>query len=182
MDLFDRYPSLRSLVGPQQTCDDWDALFSTAPDGMFRIFADIIKSEYAIKGRVGQRPMPREEEVNVRQFLADDYTDLPMSDALPKLIRVSRRAFASKVGMSWTQFRRVLRGDVIPDPSQMRRIAKAANVSPLYFVEYRRMMILTALANLFEDNAELMNSLCTRYVRARTGVDIPESTYQRSTS
>jgi hypothetical protein len=179
MDLFDRYPSLRSVVGPQQTSNDWDALFANAPDGMLRIFADIIKSEYAVKGRVGQRPMPREEEVNVRQFLADDYTDLPISDALPKLMKVSKRAFAMKVGMSWTNFRRVLSGEVVPDPSQLRRIAKAANVSPLYFLEYRRMMLLTAMANLFEGNSELMNALVTRYVRTRTGVDIPESAYEQ---
>lgn len=181
-DLFDRYPSLRSLVGPQQTSDDWDALFSLEPDGMLRIFSDIIKSEYAVKGRVGQRPMPREEEVNVKQFLSGDFTDASIREVLPDLIKrrgLSRRHFAMRVGMSWTQFRRVLSGEVVPDPSQMRRIAKVVNRSPLYFVEYRRMMILTAMANLFEGNPDLMNSLVARYVRARTGVEMPETKYEK---
>lgn len=173
MDLFDRYPSLRSLVGPQQTREDWDALFSLEPDGMLRIFSDIIKSEYAVKGRVGQRPMPREDQVNVRQFLMGDFSDLPMHEALPKIMRISKRAFAMRVGMSWTQFRRVLNGEVVPDPSQIRRIAKVVDRSPLYFVEYRRMMMVTAMANLFEANPDLMNSLVARYVRTRTGVDVP---------
>ena len=178
-DLFDRFPSLRPLIGPTQSRAEWDALFSLEPDGMLRIFSDIIKSEYAIKGRVGQRPMPRETDVNVQQFLSNDYTDLPIDQALPRLMKVSRRAFAAEVGMSWTQFRRVLKGEFVPDPSQIRRIAKAANCSPLYFVEYRRMMLVTAMVNLFEVNPELMNSLVSRYVRTRAGVDIPQSRYQR---
>lgn len=183
MELYDKYPTLRGLVGlPSRYGDsreDWDALFAEEPDGMLRIFADIIKSEYAAKGRVGQRPMPREEEVNVRQFLSGDFTDRPMHEVLPRLMPVSRREFATRVGMSWTQFRRVLAGEVVPDPSQIRRIAKELNRSPLFFLEYRKMMMVSAMANLFESNPELMNSLVARYVRTRTGVDVPTVTPKR---
>lgn len=182
MDVFGSYPMLRGLVGlPTQygeSREDWNALFVAEPDGMLRIFADIIKSEYAAKGRVGQRPMPREEQVNVNQFLSGDFTDRSMPEVLPRMIKTSRREFAARVGMSWTQFRRVMSGEVVPDPSQIRRMAKELNCSPLYFIEYRKMMMVAAMVNLFESKPDLMNSLVSRYVRAKAGVEVPETTRQ----
>lgn len=167
-EFYERYPQLRGLLGPISH-ETWAAQFSISPDAMHRIFADIIKQEYAPKGRVGQRPMPMEEDVNFAQFLREDFTDLPLHQALPKLMRVSQRAFAARCGMSKTQFRRVLSGELTPDPSQIRRIAQAARVSPLYFIEYRRMMLMVAVADLVEENTDILNTLVLRYVSTRVG-------------
>src|SRR4051794_11150342 len=63
-----KWPALKTLASPTPTkrCEDaWVAVFTAHPDIMVRLLQDLIKQTYAVPGRIGQRPMPKEEEVDL---------------------------------------------------------------------------------------------------------------------
>lgn len=158
------YPNLKALLGSNAT-NAWDAVFRLRPDAMYRVIADIIKQEYARPGRVGQRPMPREDEVDVRSLLYGETNERPITEVLPELMGVGIREFAQKVRMSPTQMHRTIKGTYAPDADQLRRIAHAVGKSPVYFPEYRKMMALAAFVRLLEEHPEIATTIFARFVQ-----------------
>lgn len=57
----------------------------------------------------------------------------------------SLRGLAAKTGISFSQVRRLLRGDTEPSAREMEQVAKGFGKSPGYFLEYRRGVILAAI-------------------------------------
>lgn len=161
------YPNLQALLGPN-AAKAWDAVFRLRPDAMHRVIADIIKQEYARPGRVGQRPMPREEEVDVETLLYGETNERPITDALPELMGTTGmtiRDFAKKVHMSSTQVHRTVKGTYAPDADQLRRMARAVGKSPVYFPEYRKMMAVAAFVRLIEEHPEIATTIFARFVQ-----------------
>lgn len=135
---------------------------------MYNILADIIKLAHAKPGRVGQRPMPREADVDLDALIYGEVSNKPLVEILPHLMRhMSERQFAQRVRMSRTQVQRVIAGEYEPDADQMRRIAAAVNVPPTYFLEYRTMMVVAALHNVINDNPNVATALYRRYLEVR---------------
>lgn len=165
-----RYPSLVHLASrpPEQTSQRaWVAVFNARPDAMHALLADWIKQVNAQPGRIGQRPMPREAEVDLQGLIYGEDNDLPLVELLPKLMGVSERVFCQRISMSRAQFRRLLAGEYHPDVYELRRIAGELGKPPVFFVEYRKAMALAAVVNLFNERPGVATKLYRSYLTDR---------------
>jgi hypothetical protein len=162
-----RYPVLDILAGPPGTGQEaWETVFEARPDIMVRILQDVIKQAYAKPGRIGQRPMPHEEEVDLDELTGGAANELPLVEVLPKLLApAGERAFCIKLtSMSRSTFKRILAGTYKPNMAELREIARAAGKSPTFFVEYRKLAAVTALVNLIEDRPGIATRLYHDYL------------------
>jgi len=168
-DLERRFPSLTYLAGPtgRATRRAWVAVFNTRPDAMHSLLADFIKQVHAQPGRIGQRPMPREEQVDFQSLVYGEVSDLPLIEVLPKLVQVSERSFCAQVAMSRAQYQRMLKGEYDPDVNELRLIAKALKKPPTFFVEYRKAMAVAAFLNLIDERPGIATSLYRKYLEVR---------------
>lgn len=166
------YPSLTYLAGPpaKATKKAWVAAFNARPDAMHSLLADFIKQVHAQPGRIGQRPMPREEQVDFQALVYGEETVEPLQVVLPKLTRslgVSVRTFCTAIRMSRTQYQRLLAGDYDPDVGEIRLIAQAVRKPPTYFMEYRKAMAVAAFLNLIDENPQIATTLYRQYLEVR---------------
>lgn len=163
------YPSLSVLTAPTSRASRsaWIAVFRARPDVMHSILADFIKQSAAAPGRIGQRPMPQEADVDFQALVYGEQTDEPLTAILPKLMRVSERAFCARIHMSRSQFQRLLRGEYDPDVNELRLIAAACRKPPAFFVEYRKIMAVAAFINLLEERPGLATTLYRQYLEVR---------------
>lgn len=168
-ELLKRYPSLSHLAGPESAKRAWVAVFNARPDAMHSLLADFIKQVHAQPGRIGQRPMPKEEVVDFHGLLYGEENDIPLAEVLPKLIQVSERAFCERIAMSRSQYRRMLRGKHDPDVNEIRLIAQALKKPPTFFVEYRKAMAIAAFINLLEERPGIATMLYRQYLEVRVG-------------
>lgn len=168
-ELEKEYPSLSSLAGPpgRATKKAWVAVFNARPDAMHSLLADFIKQVHAQPGRIGQRPMPKEEQVDLEGLLYGEENELPLTEVLPKLVKVSERAICAQIHMSRTQYQRMLRGEYDPDVNELRLLAKALKKPPTFFVEYRKAMAVAAFLNLIEERPGIATSLYRKYLEVR---------------
>lgn len=170
-DREEKWPALPVLADPEpsQRCEDaWVAVFTAHPDVMVRLLQDMIKQAYAVPGRIGQRPMPKEEEVDLHAMLHGDFSDEPLIEVLPKLMRgLSERQFASKVFMSRSQLQRLLKGDYQPDMHELRLIAVAVRKPPAFFMEYRILAAQSAFMRLLADRPGVATKLYRGYLEVQ---------------
>lgn len=166
------YPSLKSLAEPPTKAAQrsWVAVFSLRPDAMHMMIADLIKQVHATPGRIGQRPMPKESEVDFQALMYGEENDLPLVEVLPKLMKISERAFAKKIHMSRAQLQRMLHGEYHPDANELRIIAGAIKKPAAFFVEYRKIMAMAAFVNLIESRPGIATSLYREYLEVRMDV------------
>jgi hypothetical protein len=163
------YPSLTHLAGPPSIRDKraWVAVFNTHPDAMHALLADYIKQVHAKPGRIGQRPMPREEEVDLQSLIYGEDNESPLADVLAKQVTVSVRMFCTQSGISRSQYQRILVGLYEPTVHEMRMIARAIKRPPTYFVEYRKAMAIAAFINLVHDRPGIATSIYRNYLEVR---------------
>lgn len=168
-DLEKRFPSLKYLAGPtgRATTRAWVAVFNSRPDAMHSLLADFIKQVHAQPGRIGQRPMPREEQVDFQNLVYGETADLPLVEILPKLVQVSERRFCAQIAMSRAQYQRMLKGEYDPDVNELRLIANALKKPPTYFLEYRKAMAVAAFLNLLEERPGIATTLYRKYLEVR---------------
>jgi hypothetical protein len=166
-----RFPSLTQLAGPpgKATQRAWVAVFAARPDAMHALLADYIKQVHATPGRIGQRPMPREEQVDFDSLVYGEENDRPLTEVLPELMPAGTRTFVRTLAMSRTQFQRILAGEYEPNVNELRMIAAAVGKSPTYFVEYRKAMAVAAFWNLLEERPGIATSLYRQYLEVRLG-------------
>lgn len=164
-----KYPSLKFLAGPpgKATQRAWVAVFNARPDVMHNLLADFIKQAHAQPGRIGQRPMPKEEQVDFESLVYGEQNDLPMTEVLPKLMGMSERNFSIYAKMSKTQFQRLLKGEYHPTVHEIRMIAEAVHKPATFFVEYRKAMAVAAFLNLIEERPQIATSLYKTYLEVR---------------
>lgn len=165
-----RYPNLSTLAGPTTaaTQQAWVAVFNARPDAMHALLADFIKQVHATPGRIGQRPMPREEEVDFQDLVyGGEENHLPLTEVLPKIMDMSERAMVAQVPMSKTQWRRVVAGEYDPNVNELRAIAKALKRPPTFFVEYRKAMAVAAFLNLLDERPGIATLIYRKYLEVR---------------
>ena len=165
-----RWPSLATLAGAnsQAARSAWMAVFSERPEVMHRVLRELIKQVYAKPGRTGQRPMPREEEVDFWGLLHGEQTDLSLRDVLPKVTKLSDRQITSRILMSRSQYQRMMKGEYEPTAFEIREIAKVVGKPPTFFVEYRKMMAISAFINLVNDRPGIAGALYRDYLSVRS--------------
>lgn len=161
-----RFPSLKHLAAPGAK-RAWVAAFNARPDAMHSLLADFIKQVHAQPGKIGQRPMPKEEQVDFESLLWGEENYLPLVQVLPKLVKVSERAFCQQIAMSRAQYQRMLRGEYDPTVHQLRIIAKAINRPPMFFLEYRKAMAIAAFVNLIDERPGIATSLYRQHLQVR---------------
>jgi hypothetical protein len=169
-ELHRKFPSLIQLASrpPEQSLEKaWVAVFNARPDAMYSLLADFIKQVHARPGRIGQRPMPKESEVDLQGLIYGEDNDLPLIELLPKLMVDSERVFCQKISMSRAQFRRLLSGQYHPDVYELRQIAGELRKPPVFFVEYRKAMALAAVVNLFNERPGVATKLYRSYLEDR---------------
>lgn len=168
--IFSHFPYMRAIVGPERLPEGrgWDALFDANPDMVQAIFADIIKQTYATPGKVGQRPMPAEEDIieDLDWIFESEPNREPMSACLPKLMKTSERNFCTKINMSRRTFQRLLLNDYTPDINEIRQIAQAVDKPPAFFVEYRRRMLFSALGHMIMTQPQFVDWLYSAFIYA----------------
>lgn len=168
-DLDRMFPSLTHLSGPpsKASAKAWIAVFNARPDAMHNLLADYIKQAYAIPGKIGQRPMPKEEAVDLQGLLYGEENDLPLHEVLPKLVKISERSFCQRIHMSRTQYQRLLAGKYDPDVQEIRFIAQELKKPPTFFIEYRKAMAVAAFINLINERPGIATSLYRQYLEAK---------------
>jgi hypothetical protein len=168
-EVIERWPSLKTLAGPTERASEhaWVAVFSHKPEVMHRVLRELIKQVYAKPGRTGQRPMPREEEVDFWGLLHGEQTDLSIREVLPKVTKLSERQITSKIAMSRSQYQRMMKGEYEPTAFEIREIARIVGKSPTFFVEYRKMMAVSAFINLINDRPGIASNLYRHYLEVR---------------
>lgn len=161
-----KYPSLKHLAQPPgKACErSWVAAFTHKPEALENLLSDIIKQAYAQPGRIGQRPMPKEEEVNLEALIYGEYSEEPLPELLKKMVKMSDRAFAQKIHISRRMLQRIMLPDgdpekYFPDMELMQRIAKALGKTPSYFLEYRVLAAQAAFVNLLKDRPGVATKL-----------------------
>jgi hypothetical protein len=164
-----KYPSLKALVGPDASSRSWVAAFRIKPEAMHTLLADFIKQVHAQPGRIGQRPMPKEEVVDFQALIYGDETEEPLHIALPKLMTGTHAEQATLVHMSRTQYQRMLKNEYHPDVNEMRIIASAVSKPPTYFLEYRKAMAIAAFVNLLDERPGIATALYRNYLEVRMG-------------
>lgn len=166
--LQDRYPSMKTLVGPDASSRAWVAVFNERPDAMHALLADFIKQVHAKPGRIGQRPMPREEQVDFQSMMFGEENDLALPKLLPSLAAgATDQEMANRVHMSRSQYQRMRRGEYIPDVNELRILAAEFGKPPAFFVEYRTAMVVAALVNLMEERPGIATKLYREYLEVR---------------
>lgn len=163
------YPSLTHLAGPASIANRraWVAVFNAHPDAMHQLLADYIKHAHARPGRIGQRPMPREEEVDLDALIYGEENELPLAEVLVKQVAVSERMFCVQSGISRSQYQRILAGQYEPTVHEMRMLAKAIKKPPTYFIEYRKAMAIAAFINLVNERPAVATTIYRNYLEVQ---------------
>lgn len=162
-----QYPSLSYLATPSGTKRAWVAVFSSRPDAMHSLLADFIKQVHATPGRIGQRPMPKEAQVDFEGLMYGEENDLPLSEILPQVVTRSERSICAEIHMSRAQYQRMVKGEYDPDVNELRMLAKALGKPPTFFVEYRKAMAVAAFINLIDERPGIATSLYRRHLQVR---------------
>lgn len=165
--LCEQYPSLETLAAPPSKAHEraWVAAFTSRPEALETMLSDLIKQAYAKPGRIGQRPMPKEEEVNLHALLHGEYTDEPITAILAKRVKPGYASqFAERILMSRRMYQRMFLPErhvdrYHPDMSDIERIAEALNKPPSYFLEYRLMAAQAAFLRLITDRPVIATRL-----------------------
>lgn len=167
-----QYPSLKTLAAPpgKAAQRSWVAAFTHRPEALEGMLSDLIKQAYAKPGRIGQRPMPKEEEVNLQTLLHGEYTDEPLTVVLPKLVRSSHRDFCHAIYMSRRMYQRIFLPDKHPDKywpdmAEIERMAEAVGKPPSFFLEYRLMAAQAAFLQLITDRPVVATRLYRDYLQ-----------------
>jgi hypothetical protein len=167
------YPSLKTLAGPtgKARCAAWVSAFTHRPETLEKMISDLIKQVYAKPGRIGQRPMPKEIDVDFQALLNGEYTDLPMTEVLPELIGdVSEVVFATQIWVSRRTCQRMFLpdGDPLkhwPTMDEIERIAVVVGKPPSFFLEYRLIAAQAAFLNLITDRPVVATRIYREYLQ-----------------
>lgn len=167
------YPSLRTFLGPtaKAVTRSWVAAFTVRPEALETMLSDLIKQAYARPGRIGQRPMPKEEQVNLEALLHGDYTDEPLVEILTKKVKQGyHKMFAEKIFMSRRMYQRMFLPEDHPDKyhptmHDIERIAEALGKPASYFVEYRQAAAQAAFTRLITERPAIATRLYRDYLR-----------------
>ena len=141
-----------------RSVDEWIALFDRAPHVMHQILGDIFRETRAQeerlngKARIGRRPKTIDGTMDeLWDMITPRYSMDPFPIAVKELIDAapSLRAFALKAKMNHPTLLRLMSGEMKLDKYRLAAIARAGNVSPAFFIEYREMVIVEAITTVF---------------------------------
>jgi hypothetical protein len=172
-EMYGLYPSLKNLSDPVQRSKlkAWTAAFTEKPEAVEDLLQDIVKQAYAKPGRIGQRPMPEEADVDLDALIFGEYSEDPIHIALPPLVKVSGREFAKKISINRRYYQMMLLPEDHPDKYHpdmytIKKIADAVGKPPSYFREWRILSVHNALINYLTAHPGAVTNLYKTYVES----------------
>lgn len=170
-ELYSEYPSLKKLAEPTgraaKVAMTW--AFTDRPEAMEDMLSDLIKQAHAKPGRIGQRPMPKEEEVNLEALLHGEFSEEPLHIVLPKLVKTSQRAICAKLYMNRRLYQLMLLPPedprkYWPDMYTLQRIAEAVDKPPSFFMEWRQMAATAAFVSMINQRPGIATNLYRNFL------------------
>lgn len=140
------------LMEKTTNVDWWRAFFGERTDVMYRLLGDLYQASTSVRG-LSPEKLPTVDEL--RGLVTQDYSNEPFGEALMTLLGDrSVRWLAARMKIHHSQLTRLIRGDrgieTLRDPMwQMEEVARALRVHPSYFLEWRRMWIVSLLDAAF---------------------------------
>lgn len=135
--------------------DFWRQLLTERPDVMYRLLGDLHQAAAVIKG---QDPSRVPTVAELRDLVTAQYSNEPFGASLKQLLgKRSVRWLAAQLNLHHEQINRIIRGErdvvSIQDPTgsmyQIESIARVLRVHPSYFMEWRRLWIMSLLDDAF---------------------------------
>lgn len=136
---------------------DWAEAFRQDPALMGRIINDILKLDAAEPGKPGKRPGldQRDAESRLSAMFEGRYSEQPFAQAFRGIAGDrSIRHIANNTGLNRNTVHRLLNGEQVPDEYEIEAIAKAFNVEPSFFAEYRLAYVIGFLYSKLSQNPD----------------------------
>lgn len=135
--------------------DWWQRFLTERPDVMYRLLSDLYQASATVRGKDPSK-LPTVDEL--RSLVTQQYSNEPFGQALSDLLGDrSVRWLAHQMKIHHSQITRIIRGErdivTLRDPAgsmyQIEAIARVLKVHPSYFVEWRRLWIMSLLDDAF---------------------------------
>lgn len=158
-----QYPEIDKL-----TAADWIDFFKERPDVFTKLLGEIYiitKTQELSQKKSGRRT--RYINGNLDELwgmIAPRYSTATFADSVREIMGTqSLRAFAAKIPMHHHSLARLMRGerqivnpnDPISSMHLLERIAKAGNVHPAFFAEWRTLYVTNAISSVLQDNPHM---------------------------
>ena len=135
--------------------DWWRQFLAQRPDVMYRLLADLYQASATARGKDPTK-VPTVDEL--RELVTQQYSNDPFPEALQTLLAGrSVRWLAAQMKIHHSLLTRMIRGErdivAVTDPEgsmlRLEEIARILRVHPSYFVEWRRLWIMSLLDGAF---------------------------------
>lgn len=161
-----------------RTEDDWVALFDADPSIMHQMLGDIfraVRAEAEARAgtpRIGRRPKTINGSLDeLHAMITPRYSMDPFAVAVRELIEAapSLRAFAKRVPMPYQTLQKMMNGDARLEMWKLEQIARAGDVGPAFFREWREAHVLTAISAVLVSRPNLGIKLSRHIARLQDG-------------
>lgn len=153
----------------EYTSQDWRQHYADHPDDLMQVLGDIYRvyksEERKRNGQGNPQGGRRKAQIDgsleeLWTILTPRFSALPFAEAYRELAgKRTLRAFSMKAGMPHQDLSKKLRGLVPLYREDLERIAKAGDVHPAYFMEWRLMVIQELIAHVVQTNPNLSITL-----------------------
>lgn len=170
-----QYPEIDKL-----DADDWSDFFKERPDVLNRLLGEIYiitKTQESTHKKSGRRTRYINGNLDeLWNMIAPRYSVEPFADAVRELMgKQSLRAFAAKIPMHHHSLSRLMRGerqivnpnDPISSMGTLEQIAKAGNVHPAFFSEWRSLYVAHAVISVMQENPNLSIGIVGQLAESR---------------
>lgn len=155
------------LISEAQNQAHWRTALQQNPDVMIRIIRDLAKVMQSgdRTGRTGRRPSPKAVSFDKLwgMLFPERFTNEPFNVALAEVMEgQSQHKFASKIPIAQPHLSRLLSGKQVPTIEVMEGAARAADISPSYFAEWRAMKLGQLLTDVLLEDPDRSTELVKR--------------------
>ncbi len=170
-----QYPEIDKLGA-----DDWVEFFQDRPDVLTRLLGEIYiitKTQESPHKKSGRRTRYINGNLDeLWNMIAPRYSVDPFAEAVRELMgRQSLRAFAAKIPMHHHSLARLMRGerqivnphDPISSMGTLEQIARAGNVHPAFFSEWRTLYVAQAVVSAMQNNPNLSIGIVGQLAESR---------------
>lgn len=135
--------------------DWWRQLLTERPDVMYRLLGDLYQASASVRGKDPSK-LPTVDDL--RELVTQQYSNDPFPQALQMLLAGrSVRWLAQQMKIHHSLLTRMIRGErdivAVTDPEgsmlRLEEIARVFKVHPSYFVEWRRLWIMSLMDEVF---------------------------------
>lgn len=151
--------------------DFWREYLTEHPDVMYRLLGDLYQASRAVAGR-RKPPTTKATLDDIYQLVTPQFSNQPFGEAV-KAALGSRSVswLAQQIHVHHSQVIRLMSGEreivSIRDPAgsmfRLEAVARALNVHPSYFLEWRRLWILSLIDDAFAEQPNLSIGVYKRF-------------------